>query len=320
MKRTKTHITLLAAIILTILYTVYITFHNSTERVKDKIDHAFKSAITEDYNERLAYISYYHPEPTNWDIKMYTIAPSLHRKVKSYTIRTKQGKTIYTFKDSLDEQTAKHLLNQYILSQLKPIKTDELNAIFKRILSGYNITGKTGIIYYNEHLSQYSSRGSTISPTAYYTPRYTLDITQNIKAQAWADYDFKTILKHTDSTIFWFIGQFMIIACILIFYKKEKNAKDTPALMVIDMEKQVLHIGEKNCNIQKLDLTLLNMLYEKAGVCVSREEIKQSFWPTDDNANEKIDAHIKTIRKILKEFPEFKLVTVRGKGYYLTIP
>lgn len=310
----------LTAITFTILYTVYIAFHNSTERVKDKIDYAFKSAITEDYNERLAYISYYHPEPTNWDIKMYAIAPGLHRKVKSYTIRTKQGKTIYTFKDSLDEQIAKRMLNQYILSELKPIKTDELNAIFKRILSGYNITGKTGIIYYNENLSQCNSQDSNISPTAYYTPRYILDITQRIQAQAWVDYNFKTILKHTDSTIFWLIGQLIIIACILIFYKKEKNAKETPALMVIDMKKQELHIGEKNCNIQKLDLTLLNMLHEKAGTCVSREEIKQSFWPTDDNANEKIDAHIKTIRKILKEFPEFKLVTVRGKGYYLTIP
>ena len=136
MKRAKTHIILFMAVTTTVLYTVYIAFHNSTERVNTQIDHAFKSAITEDYNERLSYISYYHPEPTNWDIKMYTIAPSLHQKVKSYTIRTRQGKTIYTFKDSLDEQTAKRMLNQYILSQLKPIKPDELNATFRKILSG----------------------------------------------------------------------------------------------------------------------------------------------------------------------------------------
>ena len=90
--------------------------------------------------------------------------------------------------------------------------------------------------------------------------------------------------------------------------------------MNIDMEKQELYIGNKKQNIQKLDLTLLNMLYEKAGTCVSREEIKKSFWPTDDNANEKIDAHIKSIRKVLKEFQEYKLITVRGKGYYLRIP
>ena len=154
MKRAKTHIILFMAVTITVLYTVYIAFHNSAERVNTQIDHAFKSAITEDYNERLAYISYYHPEPTNWDIKMYTIAPSLHQKVKSYTIRTRQGKTIYTFKDSLDEQTAKRMLNQYILSQLKPIKPDELNATFRKILSDHGITGRTGTIYYTHFPTQ----------------------------------------------------------------------------------------------------------------------------------------------------------------------
>ncbi|MCG0317044.1 hypothetical protein ABG834_15730 [Phocaeicola vulgatus] len=44
------------AVTITVLYTVYIAFHNSAERVNTQIDHAFKSAITEDYNERLAYI------------------------------------------------------------------------------------------------------------------------------------------------------------------------------------------------------------------------------------------------------------------------
>ena len=47
-----------------------------------------------------------------------------------------------SFKDSLDEQTAKRMLNQYILSQLKPIKPDELNATFRKILSDHDITGK----------------------------------------------------------------------------------------------------------------------------------------------------------------------------------
>lgn len=166
MKRAKTHIILFMAVTITVLYTVYIAFHNSAERVNTQIDHAFKSAITEDYNERLAYISYYHPEPTNWDIKMYTIAPSLHQKVKSYTIRTRQGKTIYTFKDSLDEQTAKRMLNQYILSQLKPIKPDELNATFRKILSDHGITGRTGTIYYNKSISQHSDQSSAIPRTA----------------------------------------------------------------------------------------------------------------------------------------------------------
>ena len=80
MKRAKTHIILFMAVTTTVLYTVYIAFHNSTERVNTQIDHAFKSAITEDYNERLAYISYYHPEPTNWDIKCILSLPAYIKK------------------------------------------------------------------------------------------------------------------------------------------------------------------------------------------------------------------------------------------------
>ena len=61
----------------------------------------------------------------------------------------------------------------------------------------------------------------------------------------------------------------------------------------------------------------LNLIYcERQGKCLTREEIKQEFWPKDVNAGEKIDTHIKTIRKILKDFPRYQVVTVRGKGYY----
>ena len=320
MKRSKTHIIILTAIIAAIIFTLYIAFHNSKERIKNEINYAFKEAITKDYNDRLAYISYYHPEPTNWDIKMYALAPVLDRKVKEYTIRTKKGKTIYTFKDSLNEQIAKPLLNQYILSQLKPIKANELNSVFQTILPSHNVTGTSGTTYYNKQALQYSNNDSIIPPSAHCTPRYTLDIAQDIRVQAWVDYNLATILKHIDNTIFWIVGQFIIVAAILIFYRKEKTSQTTFHQMLIDLEKQELSIDGTPCNIQKLDLTLLNILYQKTGLCISRDEIKQTFWPTDDNANEKIDAHIKAIRKVLKDFPDYKLVTVRGKGYYLSTP
>ncbi len=94
------------------------------------------------------------------------------------------------------------MLNQYILSQLKPIKPDELNATFRKILSDHGITGRTGTIYYNKSISQHSDQSSAIPRTAYNTPRYIVDITQNIKVQAWVNYDFKTILRHIDNTLF----------------------------------------------------------------------------------------------------------------------
>ena len=321
MKRSKTtHIILLIMVIAASIFTLGIAFHNSTERIKSEINYALKEAIATDYNNRLAYIRYYHPEPVNWDVKLYALAPVLNRKVKEYTVKTQKGRAIYTFKDSLDEQVAKTLLNQYILSQLKPIMADELHTVFRKILSHHAITGKSGIAYYNKQMPQYSNNDSIISPLIYCTPRHTLDITQSIRVQAWVDYDLKTTLKHLDNTLFWIVAQFIIIAALLIGYRKRKNARTTTHQMLIDLEKQELSIDGTLCSIQKLDLTFLNILYEKAGTCLSRDEIKQTFWPTDDNANEKIDAHIKAIRKVLKDFPEYKLVTVRGKGYYLSIP
>lgn len=320
MKRRKIHIIALAVIIAATLFTCYITVHNSKERIKREIDYALKEAITNDYNDRLAYIRYYQPKSKNWDIRKYALAPVLNRKVKEYTVRTPKGKTIYTFKDSLDEQVAKNLLNQYILSQLRPIEADKLNATFRTILSHHSITGKSGIAYHNKQASQYSDNDTIVPQSAYRTPRYILDITQNVRVQAWVDYDGTTTLRHIDSAAFWIIAQFIIIGAILAFYKKEKNANHIHHQMLIDLDKQELCIDGKLCSIQKLDLTLLNILYERAGTCISREEIKQTFWPTDDNANEKIDAHIKAIRKVLKDFPEYNLVTVRGKGYYLSLP
>lgn len=319
MKRRKIHIIAFAVMAVAILFTLHIAIRNSKERIKSEADYAFKEAIAKDYNERLAYLGYYQPKSINWDIRKYALAPTLNRKIKEYTVRTRKGKSIYIFKDSLQEEAARNLLNQYILSQLKPIKVNELNATFRTILSDHGITGKCGTIYYNKQTAQYSNSDSILPPSAYHTPRYQLDITRSIRVQAWVSYDWKTILKHIDSTPFWIVAQFIFLALLQLYYKKKKNASVLSHRMVIDLEKQELVIDGTTCSIQKLDLTLLNIFHEKASTCINREEIKQIFWPTDDNANEKIDAHIKAIRKVLKDFPGYELITVRGKGYYLSI-
>lgn len=85
------------------------------------------------------------------------------------------------------------------------------------------------------------------------------------------------------------------------------------------MEKQELIIDGILCPLPKLDLALFCLLLRKKGRCVSRGEIKQRFWKTDTNADEKIDTHIKILRKHLKGFPEYRIVTVRGQGYYLSV-
>ncbi len=322
MKRRKTHIILFAVIIFTILCTCFFSLRKGVARIENDIDFAFKEAVLRDYNDRLAYMGYNRSPSQDRVVKMYAATPALDGKIKDYTLRTRSGKTSYIFKDSVDKQVAKSLLNQYIMSQLRPIKPNELNKIFQEILSKRRIMGRTGVVYSLKDSMQYSRQDTLPPASAYSTPRYTLDITGNVKVQAWVDYNLKTVISNSESVL-WFICLLAIATALFYFYGKEvKQIPDGETAfegMVIDVEKQELYINGNRCAIQKLDLTLLSLFRERAGECISREEIKQIFWSTDANANEKIDTHISSIRKILKEYPEYQLITVRGKGYYLSV-
>ena len=66
------------------------------------------------------------------------------------------------------------------------------------------IDGKTGTVYRSGKAKR-CSRDSLPPSSAYFTPLYTLDITGEIKAQAWVDYGFHTVWRHVDSTFYWFL-------------------------------------------------------------------------------------------------------------------
>ena len=49
-----------------------------------------------------------------------------------------------------------------------------------------------------------------------------------------------------------------------------------------------------------------------------KEDIKNAFWPKDNNPENKIYSHISTLKSSLKDFPEYQIVTEKG-GYRLVI-
>lgn len=326
MSEKKIHIIIITSGILFILFTLLISLHSGTKQIKQDIDNAFKEAVNKNYNNRLLYLSYARPESLRYDVMRYIITPAAEGKVKKVIFKSRKGNTIITLKDSLDGETGKRLINEYIFSQIYPIKVNELDSLFQVFLAKQEITGRTGVVYYSANSPRFSHCDSIVPASAYCTPRYTLDITGNIKVQAWVDYKFITVIRYINNSVWWFAGFVLLLSALFFYYynKKRKTVNkeglsSSPEGIEIDLDKQEIHINGTACTIQKLDLTLLDIFYRNAGTCVDRKVIKQSFWPTDDNANEKIDAHIKAIRKILKEYPEYQLVTVRGKGYYLAI-
>ena len=308
-----------------LLSVVLTSFWGSQKRVEANIDYAFKEAIEKDYQFRKSY-----HQSRSTAVQNFLQAPEYERKIKSYTVRTRTGITTYQFKDSIPEETAKRLMNQYILKDRKPIYPHMLKKYFQDILSKKGIEAEVGVLLIRDSLRHWSAADSIVPKGAYSTPRQVLDITGSQKAQAWADYSTKTLIRHLDPVVYVFL---LLLIGVLMYIRPSRErqeetedtapdaptpeAEETEKGILIDLEKQTLHIDGTKCSIPKLDLVLLAMLHERKGECVTREEIKQRFWNTDDNASEKIDTHIKTIRKILKDFPGYQVMTVRGKGYYL---
>ena len=298
---------------------VLTAFHGSQKRIEATIDDAFKYAVEKDFQNRKLYLT--RNNAIRYGVRDYALSPSIDRKITSYTLKTRTGNITYQFRDSISEETAKKLLTQHFLEKIHRLNPDHLKKLFQERLLEKDIEAKVGVLCLRDTVRYWSEADSIVPQEAYSTPRQVLDITGKMKVQAWADYSVGTIFAHLDPVMYVFllllIGVLMWIWPTRTKTSEQIEEGDVEGGLLIDLEKKELIIDGVSCFMPKLDLALLEMLYERKGECVTREEIKQQFWPTDANASEKIDTHIKTIRKTLKDFPQYQVVNVRGKGYYL---
>ena len=313
----RNFIRLVGAMIL--LSVVLTAFHGSQKRIESTIDDAFKYAVDKDFQNRRLYLI--RNQAIRYGVRDYALSPSLDQKIKSYSLRTQKGIHTYQFKDSIQEETAKRFLTQHLLEKVHRLNPNQVKKIFQDRLKEKDIEAKVGVLCLRDTVRYWSEADSIVPQEAYSTPRQVLDITGKMKVQAWADYSVGTIFAHLDPVMYVFL--LLLIGVLMwIWPTKSKESEqieegNVEGGLLIDLEKKELTIDGVSCFMPKLDLALLEMLYERKGECVTREEIKQQFWPTDANASEKIDTHIKTIRKTLKDFPQYQVVNVRGKGYYL---
>ena len=313
----RNFIRLVGAMIL--LSVVLTAFHGSQKRIESTIDDAFKYAVDKDFQNRRLYLI--RNQAIRYGVRDYALSPSLDQKIKSYSLRTQKGIHTYQFKDSIPEETAKRFLTQHLLEKVHRLNPNQVKKIFQDRLKEKDIEAKVGVLCLRDTVRYWSEADSIVPQEAYSTPRKVLDITGKMKVQAWADYSVGTIFAHLDPVMYVFL--LLLIGVLMwIWPTKSKESEqieegNVEGGLLIDLEKKELTIDGVSCFMPKLDLALLEMLYERKGECVTREEIKQQFWPTDANASEKIDTHIKTIRKTLKDFPQYQVVNVRGKGYYL---
>ena len=313
---------LLAILVITCCFsiTLIINFRQGKHNILSKMTQALQESITIDYHKRFFQNNVYIPKP-------------LGRKMKGIKIAVGEKNENILFKDSIDEQTAHQLVDQYMFAQFTPIIPNDFNAIFKEKLKEKGITGKTGIIYRHNGIPQYSDNDSVSVHSALRTHIKMLDIKNTVSVQGWVDYNWSTLFKHTDTKNLWVVlVGYIVFLTIGLLKKRKTRIVESPIVkeenleyreigkIKLDLKEKLLYINGANRPITNMDFELLRMFLKAPDHYLSREDIKQAFWPKEDSADDKINSHITSLRSKIKDLEEYSIKRIKGKGYCLVVP
>lgn len=170
-------------------------------------------------------------------------------------------------------------------------------------------------------------------------PVQAIDAKRTAGVQAWAMIHWTEIVKHTTPKVLWsIIAYFIVLIWVSLSFLKKPQEKETPAnpdcipceeipdnpdyiqlgKMTLKLESKKLYIGDRLCHIAPADFNLLELFIKTPKHLLTKEDIKNAFWPKDNNPENKIYSHISTLKSSLKDFPEYQIVTEKG-GYRLVI-
>ena len=272
MKKRTSWFLSVAATVIVLIGGGYAALRHSRTQVHALINQSLQEAERLHYNDRLNAFSknpHIYVDPA---LKAYLFAPVSSRKIKSYTLQTTEGKTTYLFKDSIPEEKARKLLNEYLLADIQPVRVEEVNRLFQEQLEQRHVSGTAGVFYSDKSARTRTRAGILPTASAYQTPACPLDLTHSLQLQGWADYDWLTLLRHIHVGFYGLLCLLLAAICIQVcLYLKKRQNKSEKGLY-IDLKQQILLIDGMHCAISNLDLQLLYLLWEKKGECVNRED------------------------------------------------
>ena len=294
------------------------SFNSTLQKTNGEINGVLKEVIVDDYHTRSG--------------KLPLVSSQKGKnKVKQTYIKTATGKTIYTFKDSVDSEAACRLTEEYVMGRLNPLIPDNVNKKLQEGMKRHSIDGKTGIVYRSPNTYTYSNKDSlSYHSASYQTPFYALDIAKTYHVSAWIDYDWLPLL--IKQTPFYNFLLIILLAGAIVFLlitliKKQYCFPKAPSSVMINdsipdgwyvSPDKKLYINKTPCQIQPRSLQILQLLYDgRDKEYISREEIKEKVWGNEAaDVNSRIDTHSKHIREALRNSP-YDIATVRGKGFKL---
>ena len=172
-----------AATVIVLIGGSYAALRHSRTQVHALINQSLQEAERLHYNDRLNAFSknpHIYVDPA---LKAYLFAPVSNRKIKSYTLQTTEGKATYLFKDSIPEEKARKLLNEYLLADIQPVRVEEVNRLFQEQLEKRHVSGTAGVFYSDKSARTRTRAGILPTSSAYKTPVCSLDLTHSLQLQ-----------------------------------------------------------------------------------------------------------------------------------------
>ena len=312
----------------------------SYSMLKQQTCNALTDAIDIDYHNRISIIS----QHSSYNNSHY------NRKIKRYKLVTADSIYHITFKDSIYVSTADKYVHQLQMAKTSyAICPDELAQIFREKLSAKEYP--SGIIYrYKGHV-QYNQNDSISPQTAYRTPVKPVDFLGHIRIQGWVNYDFLAPIRYMPYGLWYIlILELLVIAGLSgVIYRhskqqapypekqeqvplsekeeeqasypenqQEDNKQSVSTPILFDWDNKRVIIQEISYKMCKLDMQILSMIHECNDYFITRQKIKEEFWPNSINAEHNINTHINSIRKALKD-TGYELITIKEKGYKLIL-
>ena len=104
-----------------------------------------------------------------------------------------------------------------------------------------------------------------------------------------------------------------------------KKAKDATVFrigrFVLDAQKQLLTIGEKQTKLTTKENELLALLCAHSNEILQRDFALKTIWIDDNYFNARsMDVYITKLRKHLKDDDQIEIINIHGKGYKLIVP
>jgi DNA-binding winged helix-turn-helix (wHTH) protein len=90
--------------------------------------------------------------------------------------------------------------------------------------------------------------------------------------------------------------------------------------LLLDKEARKVTIDGRECLLRNLEFRLLLMFVEKENHILGRDEIKTSLWNETVGVDNRVNNLLSTLRKALKDFPEYQITLEGEDRYVLSMP